>query len=232
LFDSGLACRTINSHRSAISAYHELVEGKPVGQHPRVCGLITGVFNQRPPQPRYTFVWDVECVINFIESSMANNDNLSNIDLSCKLTTLLALTSAMRAGSIQHLSIKYMSIKAESCTFYFHKLHKSWKRGKSPPAVTYQAFPLNPSLCVIKTIHSYLSRTESWRQGGHDQLLLSTVAPHQPVVSSTISGWLKRTLYSAGINTDLFKGHSTRSASTSKAAISGAPITEILKTGN
>ena len=48
LFEKGLQYRTINSHRSAISAYHDYVDGKPVEKHPRVCALLTGVFNQRP----------------------------------------------------------------------------------------------------------------------------------------------------------------------------------------
>ena len=63
LFEKGLQYRTINLQRSAISPYHNYVDGKPVGKHPRVCALLTGVFNQRPPQPRYTFVWDVEIVL-------------------------------------------------------------------------------------------------------------------------------------------------------------------------
>ena len=49
LFEKVLQYRTINSHRSAISAYHKYVDGKPVGKHPRVCALLTGVFNQRSP---------------------------------------------------------------------------------------------------------------------------------------------------------------------------------------
>ena len=60
LFEQGLQYRTINSHRSAILAYHDYVDGKPAGKHPRVCDLLTGVFNQRPPQPCNTIVWDVE----------------------------------------------------------------------------------------------------------------------------------------------------------------------------
>ena len=56
LFENKYEYSTINSHRSAISAYHNLVEGKPVGQHISVCNLITGVFNKNPPKPKYTFI--------------------------------------------------------------------------------------------------------------------------------------------------------------------------------
>ena len=53
LFDKHYQYRTINNHRSAISAFHPKIEGFPVGQHPLVCNLLAGIFNERPPQPRY-----------------------------------------------------------------------------------------------------------------------------------------------------------------------------------
>ena len=90
----------------------------------------------------------------------------------------------------------------------------------------------NLTFCVLKTLDEYISRTEVWRSGEDcSQLLLSFVNPHKPVVSTTFSGWLKNVLKKAGIDISTFKTHSTRSASTSKADLSGAPIEEILKRG-
>ena len=72
-----------------------------------------------------------------------------------------------------------------------------------------------------------------WREFNHEkQLLLSSIRPHNAVVPCTISGWLKKTLKQAGINNDLFKAHSARSASSSKASVGGAPLVEILKRGS
>ena len=68
LFQNGLQYRTINNYRSAISAFHEHIQGKPVGEHPRICSLVVGAFNSRPPQPRYCFIWNVQTVIDFIKS--------------------------------------------------------------------------------------------------------------------------------------------------------------------
>ena len=62
------------------------------------------------------------------------------------------------------------------------------------------------------------------------QLLLSFVNPNKPIVSSTISEWLKNVLKKAIIGISTFKARSTRSASTSKVDLSGAP-NEILKQG-
>ena len=97
LFEKGLQYRTTNSYCSAILAYHDYVDGKPVAKHPRVCALLTGVFNQKPPQPRYTFVWDVEIVLVYLKTNMCDNSQLSDRDLTHKLTVLMALSSASRA---------------------------------------------------------------------------------------------------------------------------------------
>ena len=54
LFDEGYKHRKINSYRSAISTYHEKVEGTPVGKHEYLCSLTSRVFNCRPPQPKHS----------------------------------------------------------------------------------------------------------------------------------------------------------------------------------
>ena len=137
LFENVLLYLTINSHRSAISAYHSYVDGKPVGQHPRVCALLTGVFNQRPPQLRYTFVWDVKIVFVYLKTNVSVNSKLSDKDLTHKLTILRALSSASRASSLHHLNIKFMARNGMPYKCYFHKLHKSWRRANAPPIIPY-----------------------------------------------------------------------------------------------
>ena len=88
LFDLGLQYRTINVHRSAISAYHVPMEGVRVGKHPRVCDLLKGVFNSRNPKPKYSFIWDVDKVLLYLRSL---SGDLSDKLLTVKLTMLLAL---------------------------------------------------------------------------------------------------------------------------------------------
>ena len=48
LFKSGFEYRTIYTHRSAISALHNIIERRPVGENLQVSSLITGVFSDRP----------------------------------------------------------------------------------------------------------------------------------------------------------------------------------------
>ena len=52
-FNGGAAYRSVNVARSAISTTHAKLDGLPVGQHPLGTQLLKGMFNNRPPGPRY-----------------------------------------------------------------------------------------------------------------------------------------------------------------------------------
>ena len=66
-------------------------------------------------------------------------------------------------------------------------------------------------------------RFSEWRkESNQTQLLLGTIRP----VYSTISGWVKTVLKLASVDVNIFKGHSTRAASTSKATVSECKILE------
>lgn len=73
LFHKGLEYSTISGYRSAISAYHDICDGSSIGKHPRVTALLKGIYNQNPPKPKYSFIWDVEQVLSFLSS--LPNDN-------------------------------------------------------------------------------------------------------------------------------------------------------------
>jgi len=230
LFEKKLQYSTICGYRSAISAYHIPIEGQPVGRHPRVSALLTGVFNLRPPLPRYSFVWDVSEVLEYIRL-MPIDDSISNKDLTLKLSSLMAIASASRASEICYLDIRYLVKGKDSYEFHFVKLTKSWRRGKPRPKICFHFLTEEPALCICKTIDQYLTRSKGWRSDQDTQLLLSHRNPHDPVAVGTVSRWLMELLDLAGINTDTFSGHSTRHASTSKAKAVGIPLKEIVKKG-
>ena len=159
-----------------------------IGQHPRVCRLMTGIFNNRPPKPRYTFVWDIETVLNYL-SKLPDNLNLPIRVLSHKLALLLSLTVALRVSEICCSNTEYMVEFEDKYVFKFYKLTKSWKKGRPPLSVEFCAYQQNPELCVVQAIKSYLQITKSWRNKNEQkQLLLNTLAPHQEVKKSTLAG--------------------------------------------
>ena len=143
---------------------------------------------------------------------------------------LLALSSALRTSSIQHLNMTYMA-KAKSCyNFYFNKLHKSWRKGKTPSVVTYQEYTQDESPWVVTTCRTLFCPNRDvkiWRRA------LPNFVKFYP--TSQTSGFfykiwmLKSILMKSGVDTGVFKAHSTRSASTSKAGLKRTSIEGILK---
>ena len=72
-------------------------------------------------------------------------------------------------------------------------------------------------LCTYRTLEYYLERTLPVRGVEYTALLLSYVKPFAPVGSSTVVRWIKNLLEQSGVDTSVFKAHSTRAATTSKA---------------
>ena len=144
---------------------------------------------------------------------------------------LLSSTTASRVSGLQHLDIRYMTKEDNNITFYFVKLHKGWHKDKPCPSLTIIGFPEDSQLCVIETLDMYLDRTKA-RRLGKSQLLLSFQKPYKEVVSSTISGWIKKVLKLAKIDSDIYQAHSTHSASKSNVKLKGLSLADILKTGS
>ena len=90
MLELGFEYSTINTHRSTISAFHGLIEQCPVGKYPKICKLITSVYNKMPPKPRDCFVWDTETVLRYLRS-LPINKILSIKMLTLKLIMLIAL---------------------------------------------------------------------------------------------------------------------------------------------
>jgi hypothetical protein len=228
LFDQGLEYRTIGVIRSSISAYHETVDGQNIGDHPLVRKLMSGVDVQRPPQPRYPIIWDVEVVLNHLRV-LPEEDKLSLSMLSHKTAMLLALATVSRASELQLLDLAYMTQTELKIMFYFKEpLKHCRKAGKCPAPLEVEVSGM--PLCPVKSVRSYIERTASLR-GTETQLFVGTIKPHKPVSRPTIANWIKTVLKEVGIDTEIFKGHSTRSASTSGASAKGASIKDILERG-
>ena len=101
---------------SALSAVLPLIDGHKVGSHPLVCQMLKGVFQLRPPQPRYATTWQVSKVVQFI-SSLGPNNLLSMKLLSYKLVGLLGLIAPDRASDLASHDLRYRFFYPESVQF-------------------------------------------------------------------------------------------------------------------
>ena len=106
-FESGKQYRTINSLRSVISMTHDDVDGTRIGQHPLVTRFLKGVYNSRPPAPRYSTTWNVDIMLPHL-STLPDNPDLDLKLLIYKAVMLPALTNVDRCSDLAALDLNYI----------------------------------------------------------------------------------------------------------------------------
>ena len=67
LYKAGLCYSAINTARSALSAMLICKDGFKFGEHPLVCRYVKVVFELKPALPRYSEVWDVNIVLDYLK---------------------------------------------------------------------------------------------------------------------------------------------------------------------
>lgn len=217
---------SINSARSALSALGLVRDGVSIGAHPIVIRFMKGIYNLKPPMPRYVKTWDVNIVLNKLRTmSPVKYLNLKNLTL--KLSMLLCLILAGRTQSLHLLSIKHLIKGSKSYILYYSQNLKQSRPGKNNTVVEIKAYPPDRRLCCFTVLKEYLKRTVNLRRT--NQLFVSYVKPHGAVSKNTISRWLKTIMSNSGIDISKYSAHSIRSASASKAKSMSVPIEEILK---
>ena len=214
LIKAGYSYSAINTARSALSC---IFDTPPFGEEPLVMRLMKGAFNMNPPLPRYDKTWDVSLVLKTLEK-WSPGRFLSRKQLTFKLATLLALVTGQRAQTLQALDLEFCHFGYNAVTFTVNKLlkHNSTSNSLENNKVIIPYYNVNKKICPAVCLKQYIKRTKKERSS--TQLFIGLQVPFKPVSTSTISRWVKLTLGEAGIDTSIYKSHSTRAASTSAAA--------------
>jgi len=194
--------------------------------------MLKGVFNERPPLARYSAFWDVGIVLRYLRG-LGPNEGLSLRLLTLKSVMLLALTHPARSVDLSKLDIRTRTFTTAGVTFKAQHLSKQSRASKPLADFFYPRYPEDERVCPVTTLLAYEARTLEFRAlstgKGKTLIFLSWIGEHDPVTSSTIARWLKTCLSEAGIDTGIFKAHSIRGASSSKAAAVGITTADILQ---
>lgn len=230
VFNEGLAYRSINVLRSAISSTHPKIDGYSVGQHPYVTRLLRGVLNKRPPKPRYSHTWNVDIMVKYI-ISLGKNSSLSLKVLSMKLVTLFALTCPERISTLANLDLRHCYVHPEGVSFQLTIPRKTGSADK-PAEAFFARFNQDKKLCPVECFRHYLKLTRNIRpvipSSLPDKLFISFKRPFKPVTTTTLGRWLRTFMSAAGIDCQIFKAHSVRGASTTAAAKAFVPLSTIM----
>jgi site-specific recombinase XerD len=220
VYVSGVGYSSVNTARSALSFFLPYIEGFSVGQHPLVIRFVKGIYKLRPPRPRYNYTWDVNLLLNMFRE-WSNNDLLSRERLTLKLVSLLAIVTAQRVQSINLIKLSNMLIEGNRLLIKIPDIIKTSRPGGIQPLFVFPPYH-ESKLCLKSVILTYIKYTMNVRKD--DELLLGLEQPYSKISNQTVSRWLKKCLMLAGIDSEIFKGHSYRHASTSKAFNQGCNI--------
>ena len=83
----------------------------------------------------------------------------------------------------------------------------------------------------MRLVQVYLEQQESLSVVTPDSFFLTHRRHHHPASKDTIPRWVKTALHLSGVNIDIYKPHSCRSASASHAKIAGVPLEDVLLAG-
>ena len=157
-------------------------------------------------------------------ADLPSTEQLSVERLTWKLTMLLAMVGAKRTVDIPNLSATGCTLSSSAATLTVGAPTKTQRTGAALKRVIFPRFH-DP----VGYLEAYLRRSASWRSDlEHPQLQ----RPYGPVFTGTVARWILRVLANAGMDTAVFKAHSTRGAATSAAILAGCPLEVVLAAEN
>ncbi|CAH2219478.1 Tyrosine recombinase [Pelobates cultripes] len=222
-FHSGLSVSSIKTYGSALNF---LIPN--LTQDALYLRLLKGLAVCRPYTPRYTSTWDVDVLLNFLKSL----DN-AKIDLrwtAIKLASLLSLALAARGAELTqiHISEPWLSRTPGGFHIILKGRQKTSHFSPGPVELDLVQDSSEPGLCLVSLLQSYLQLSAGFRND-ISQLFITSRNPFRPAKVNTIRGWILSAMSTAGIDVSVFKSHSIRGASATKAAGKGLPLATILK---
>lgn len=170
-----------------------------------------GCFN---PKAKYSRICDVNSVFDFMKCQ-ASNSHLSH-ELPQNLATLLALTTWMRSVELASINRESIEISSEGVVFSLDSPRKTQSSG-ALKSISLLRFP-DKQICLVDCLGVCILHT-NYLKGNHNnsRLFIGLTAPHNPVSGCSVGRWVKSYIRLAGIDTNDFLAHSTRSAAASYA---------------
>ena len=141
---------------------------------------------------------------------------------------LLLLLSGQRGQTLHSLDIVNMTLSNSVVSFRIAELLKTSRPNCHQRELKFRAYTHQPRLCVVKLVTDYLAKTLPLR-GKVSQLFITTRPPYNAASRDSLRRWTKDIMVAAGVDLTMFAPHSTRAASTSRAATK-LPLSTILAT--
>lgn len=223
-FSMGYKYGTLNSDRAAIA----LITQQDNSSEKLITRFMRGIFKKRPTKAKYTTTWNVDSVLQYVES-IPDTENLNLKDLSQKTVTLMILATAQRLQTMTLITTDNIVISESAINIKVPELIKTSKPGGYQPDLTLPFFGEKQNMCVARSLIQYLKLTKELR-GNCKTLFISTIKPHKAIGAQTLGHWVKSFLKKAGVDINQFSAYSVKHAAVSKANARGVDIDTIRRT--
>ena len=157
LFSQGLGYSDINSHCSALSSILQVPGVERIGEHDLVSHFMKGVFNLRPPQPRYSKMWDINKVLLYLKG-LGRNEDLTLQQLTLKTAMLLSILAGRRLHTLHKLQTSNTDISdvGGKVICHFTGLTKCSKPSRPNKPIVFREYTESKLLCSVDCIKEYL----------------------------------------------------------------------------
>ena len=152
-------------------------------------------------------------------------------DIVKELVMLFLILGARRKQALFTINIDNIIFTDNKVILLPNKTLKHASPNRPLEPLTYRKYEAKEKLCITNCLQSYLERRNKLVNEEVRKLLITYGKPHKPVSRDSVGRWIKNELANAGIDATVFKPHSCRSASVSKAKVNGDPTSVILEKG-
>ena len=129
------------------------------------------------------------------------------------------------------LSVIHMDQSLDKVIFHMIGLTKCSKPTRPNQPIVYRAYVEDELLCPVKCIYAYLAQRSKIITQNFTGFFITFGKTHYPASKDSLARWVKEVMGNSGIDTEIFKPHSTRLASNSVAYKLGISLQEVLKRG-
>lgn len=170
----------------------------------------------RPARPKYSETWNTNIVLNYIEK-VTDLDKLKLKEISQITATLLILITAHTVQTLALIKTENIVESTDGIRIKIPDLIKTSGPGVNQPLLSIPFFKERKKICVASIILYYLDRAKKMREKS-DKLFITTIKPHRPATTQTVTHWIKGLLNKAGVDTKVFTAYSAKHAAVSKSA--------------
>lgn len=236
-FHEGLSYSTLCGYRSAISAYHDYVDGRKAGEHPKLVKLLKGVFNCRTPKKLPPPEWSLDKVLRSLRRLPYEPLKEASLKwLTLKTVFLVGICSASRSSDLARFGFSDLYLKFVNSSEGVRLTPRLLKKQCRPThfrSESYIARFDDPKLDPVRALKIYLERVKGKRkQDGLFMVYGKGKRAGMNASSQTISKWMVEVISKAEPKLTNIRAHSTRAMATSVAFAQGECLEKIMKTAD